>query len=266
MKKCKICDKNKDFSEFYFSNGRYRHPCKECDKNKRYTIKGVLYQRWRGIVQRCDGKCGHYTTANNKEHMNKEEFFEWALKDKEFIKLYNKWKKNLFQRNISPSIDRIDIRKGYTSQNIHWITMRENNSKATSDHLKAFGKGFQKSKKVRLWKKTGEEIFFESGKDASKYFNKNRLAVTNNIIMGHKLNGWNCEWVNQQEKKMFKASEDIKYKKEVEEICKSMENRVIEICTKFAKGNVNMASLPAFWMGVQGDIDEGLKKAKKRKV
>jgi len=64
---------------------------------------------------------------------------------------------------------------------------------------------------------------------------------------------------------MWKATEDIKYKKEVEEICKSMEPRVIEICKKFAKGNVNSASLPAFFLGVQGDIDSGLIKAKKLK-
>jgi len=64
---------------------------------------------------------------------------------------------------------------------------------------------------------------------------------------------------------MFKASEDIKYKKEVEEICKNMEDRVIEICKKFATGNVNMASLPAFWIGLQGDIDEALKKARRKK-
>lgn len=63
---------------------------------------------------------------------------------------------------------------------------------------------------------------------------------------------------------MWKASKDIKYKKEVEEICKSMENRVIEICRKFANGNVNTASLPAFWLAAQGDIDDGLKKAKKK--
>lgn len=39
-----------------------------------------------------------------------------------------------------------------------------------------------------------------------------------------------------------------------EKLCDYMEDRVIEICTKFAKGNVNMASLPAFWVGLGGDI------------
>jgi hypothetical protein len=63
---------------------------------------------------------------------------------------------------------------------------------------------------------------------------------------------------------MWKASEDIKFKKEVEAICKSMEKRVIELCCKIVKGNYNGATLPAFWLAAQGDIDDGLKKAKEK--
>jgi len=37
-------------------------------------------------------------------------------------------------------------------------------------------------------------------------------------------------------------------------LCDKLEPRVQEICKKFAKGNVNQASLPAFWMGLEGDI------------
>jgi len=37
-----------------------------------------------------------------------------------------------------------------------------------------------------------------------------------------------------------------------------MEKRILEICQKFMKGNVNMASLPAFWMGLEGDINSFL--------
>jgi len=37
-------------------------------------------------------------------------------------------------------------------------------------------------------------------------------------------------------------------------LCDNMEDRVVEICKKFAKGNVNEASLPAFWIGLEMDI------------
>lgn len=38
------------------------------------------------------------------------------------------------------------------------------------------------------------------------------------------------------------------------DLCDYMEERLLEIITKFAKGNVNMASLPAFWIGLEADI------------
>jgi len=193
---CFRCNKEKKLNKdnYYFSK-KLRSTCKDCLRDDRRTIKGIIQQRWMGILQRCDRKTSHFTTASGKEHLSKERFVNWAH-NKEFIKLYKNWKKNNFNRNLSPSIDRLDITKGYTLDNIQWITMRENNSKAKKDWIKAFGKTFVKTKKVRLWKENGEEMFFDSGKEASIYFNKNRLAVTNNIIMNHKLQGWNCEWID----------------------------------------------------------------------
>ena len=71
------------------------------------------------------------------------------------------------------------------------------------------------------------------------------------------------EWF--EEKMTWEICEHIKYKKEVKAIIENMEMRIVEICEKFETGNVNSASLPAFFLGIQGDIDEGLKKARKGK-
>lgn len=63
----------------------------------------------------------------------------------------------------------------------------------------------------------------------------------------------------------WEITEDIKNKKEVKEVIEGIESRVVEICTKFEKGNVNEASLPAFFLGLQGDVDEALNKARRKK-
>jgi hypothetical protein len=60
-------------------------------------------------------------------------------------------------------------------------------------------------------------------------------------------------------------STTIKYKIEIEEVCKSIEHRIEEICKKFSTQNVNAASIPAFWMAIQGDILIGLEKAEIKK-
>ena len=54
----------------------------------------------------------------------------------------------------------------------------------------------------------------------------------------------------------------MKKEKFAEKLCDHMEDRVVEICNKFAKGNVNMASLPAFWMGLEADITSFLEENK----
>ena len=64
-------------------------------------------------------------------------------------------------------------------------------------------------------------------------------------------------------KKMWEITEHIKYKEEVKAILESMTERIIEVCDKFETGNCNTATLPAFFLGVQGDIDEGLKKCRR---
>lgn len=111
------------------------------------------------------------------------------MKSTEFRELYDNWVKAGFNRDKSPSIDRIDISKGYVLNNIQWLTMRENNIKGHKDHTYSYGR-----KKVRLTQ-NGKEMVFNSGKEASFYFKKNRLAVTNNIRMGHKIHGWECAWI-----------------------------------------------------------------------
>jgi len=44
-----------------------------------------------------------------------------------------------------------------------------------------------------------------------------------------------------------------------EKLIDYMEERIVEICSKFEKGNVNHASLPAFYLGLSGDIVSFLK-------
>ena len=37
-------------------------------------------------------------------------------------------------------------------------------------------------------------------------------------------------------------------------LCAKLEPRILEICRKFESGNVNGASLPAFWLATHSDI------------
>jgi len=56
-----------------------------------------------------------------------------------------------------------------------------------------------------------------------------------------------------------------KFEKEINTIIHHIEPRIIEVCSKFADGAYNEATMFAFWIGLGGDLDEALSKLKKRK-
>ena len=49
-------------------------------------------------------------------------------KEESFDKLYDDWVSSGFDKKLSPSIDRVDTSKGYTLDNMRWLTHSENSS------------------------------------------------------------------------------------------------------------------------------------------
>jgi hypothetical protein len=45
---------------------------------------------------------------------------------KKFMTLYKNWQENGYKRAYSPSIDRIDNRRGYEFDNLQWLTFSQN--------------------------------------------------------------------------------------------------------------------------------------------
>lgn len=58
--------------------------------------------------------------------LSRQEFLYWAKEDITFCILFNYWKENGYKLKDRPSINRVDTRKGYTLDNVEWITHSEN--------------------------------------------------------------------------------------------------------------------------------------------
>lgn len=102
------------------------------------TEKGFTMRIYRNMLSRITGvqKAKHHL-YEGKELLNKSEFYEWARDNEQFIKLFMDYQQSGFDRKLAPSVDRIDSSKGYTLDNIEWVTHSENSRRGTlSKHRK----------------------------------------------------------------------------------------------------------------------------------
>jgi ribosomal protein L35 len=96
---------------------------------KRYerTKSGKLMRIYRNMQSRVNGvqKGKHHLYAG-KDLLGKEDFYKWAEDSPEFHDLYDKWVESDFDRKLAPTVDRIDPSRGYSLDNMQWLTHSEN--------------------------------------------------------------------------------------------------------------------------------------------
>ena len=146
MKECTNCKETKKLEDFHKKSSNLdglEYNCKVCANKKsrdrrnsnnnivtkvyERTLKGKLVRTYRNMLSRVKG------VLKNKSHLyegleilSKEDFYKWSLNNEEYIKLFNNWVDSDYELKVSPSIDRKDTSKGYTINNIRWITFSEN--------------------------------------------------------------------------------------------------------------------------------------------
>ena len=168
MKKCSCCNIIKDLSYFSKSSKSkdgYECRCKQCDKN-RYdnyskSKKGLINKIFRSQKQhsRDRGMDIPIYTLN--------ELYDWVVSQDNFDGLYNAWIDSNYEKDLVPSINRIDDYKSYSLDNIEIITFKENRLKANEDMKN--GTNNKQSKKIVVYK-NDSCIEFHSIAEASRYF------------------------------------------------------------------------------------------------
>lgn len=130
--------------------------CQNCwHKYKRKNnFEFFLRTRYTEIYQRCTNKkrnCSHI--YNGPDICTRDEFLSRFLRDKNFISLFKKWESSGWEYKLCPSIDRINVKLGYTLDNIQFITHSEN---ATKDQEKTRVNVYKKNKLVYTFCSQGE--------------------------------------------------------------------------------------------------------------
>lgn len=107
---------------------------------KRYerTKKGKLMRTYRNMESRTKGMVeGKSHLYQGLEVLPRQSFYDWSLSCKDFNSLYDDWVSSGFDKKLSPSIDRIDTSKGYTLDNMRWLTHSENSSIGAKSRIKS---------------------------------------------------------------------------------------------------------------------------------
>jgi hypothetical protein len=93
------------------------------------TKEQILNRRYFDMTRRVEGKARDAATSVGKPILAKEDFMEWSMYNVDFLLLFKRWKALGYPKELSPSIDRIDNDKGYTLDNMQWITWKANRLK-----------------------------------------------------------------------------------------------------------------------------------------
>lgn len=119
---------------------RRKDDCKQCERFMPIKAKGMCQNCWHKLKRRTQPefflrtrhtemlqRCTNPKNKQSKYYLGKEvcsrkEFLNRFLKCPVFLKLFKDWKKNGYDTKTVPSIDRIDVKKGYTIDNMRFIT------------------------------------------------------------------------------------------------------------------------------------------------
>ena len=118
-------DKARAYALDRYHNGGAKAALKRYEK----TPKGYLVRSYGNMKSRVEGiqKSGSWT---GKELLPKEEFYQWSLANPEYRRLHAEYEASGYDRMLAPSPDRVDPERGYTVDNIQWVTHAENSLRA----------------------------------------------------------------------------------------------------------------------------------------
>lgn len=144
MIQCKVCNKIKTEDSFYEdskSESGYGSTCKGCIKDEYRTMPKLIKVMYNSQVY-ASKKRGYVM------EISREEFYGWIMVQKNFKKLFKEWEKSGWEKDMRPSVDRLDDYKPYSRDNIQLITWLENRTKAAKDRKKGINGKVNKAVRI----------------------------------------------------------------------------------------------------------------------
>lgn len=116
------------------------------------------------------------------EIMDLRQFQLFSIEDNSFLHAYYDWIQSDFQKNISPVLERIDLKKGFTRENLRWTTSEKKNRSNRKSIRIVEGdsmKEFPSARKAELAMKLPRGVLSRALRDGGKYKKLRVLEVNN---------------------------------------------------------------------------------------
>ena len=124
-------DQNKKLREYRLKTNN------AATKKYEKTRKGFLMRCYRNMQSRVTGvQKAKFHLYKGKELLDRNDFYEWALKNDEFNVLFDYWTLNSYDRKLTPSVDRVNSSEGYVLENMEWVTHSENSRRGAVNRYK----------------------------------------------------------------------------------------------------------------------------------
>ena len=97
--------------------------------NRRFNFIRIWQKRYAHMVARHEGRSTNSSGAAGQGICTADEFFVWCKQIENldaFIAIYYDWFNADFALSYAPSVDRNDPTKGYTCDNLQWLSFEEN--------------------------------------------------------------------------------------------------------------------------------------------
>ena len=169
MKVCNICNVE---SEPYKESAKV---CKSCHSKAGTDKRRSLSGHYRRIFYHQQERVRNGTVISIS--YSSSELKDWLLSNSVYLKLHSQWKDSGFNKELSPSVDRINDYLGYSLENIQVMTWHDNNMKGKADRIS----GYNNKQSTQFIQKSKDGITiatYHSGQQASRETGIDRSNIT----------------------------------------------------------------------------------------
>jgi len=136
LKTCYRCKETKSTIMFHTNKAKsdgLNHECKTCVADKMRSFKALPYRIYCNQVEHSKMR-GHPTPQYTFE-----DFKKWIIEQDSYKIMYEQYKSSGYDKNLVPSVDRLNSDKPYSFDNIELVTFAENMRRHGLDRQKSTG-------------------------------------------------------------------------------------------------------------------------------